>query len=70
MHDCKNIDTLIPGKMGKSLEKSANFVSEKKWELCSCLSGCLSRNRKNLEFTHPFIQKHKQLIPFLEKSVK
>ena len=36
----------------------------------SCLSGCLSRNRKNLEFTHPFIQKHKQLNPFLEKSEK
>ena len=22
MHDCKNIDTFIPGKMGKFLEKS------------------------------------------------
>ena len=29
MHDCKNIDTFIPGKMGKFLEKSGNFVSEK-----------------------------------------
>ena len=34
MHDCKNIDTFIPGKMGKFLEKSGNFVSEKKWEPC------------------------------------
>ena len=34
----------------------------------SCLSGCLSRNRRNLEFTRPFIQKHKQLNPFLEKK--
>ena len=32
MHDCKNIDTFIPGKMGKFLEKSGNFVSEKKWD--------------------------------------
>ena len=32
MHDCKNIDTFIPGKMGKFLEKSGNVVSEKKWE--------------------------------------
>ena len=29
MHDCKNIDTFIPGKMVKFLEKSGNFVSEK-----------------------------------------
>ena len=41
MHDCKNIDTFIPGKMGKFLEKSGNFVSEKKWEPCAGKAGRL-----------------------------
>ena len=36
----------------------------------SCLSGYLSRKRKNLEFTQLFIQKHKHLNPLLEKSEK
>ena len=35
MHDCKNIDTFIPGKMGKFLEKSGKsqgILSVKKSE--------------------------------------
>ena len=41
MHDCKNIDTFIPGKMGKFLEKSGNFVREKKWEPCIMILGII-----------------------------